>query len=217
MEKLQKTFIVDTNVLLDDTTAITKLYDNGDNFVIIPYSCILELDRLKNQVNKSYLVSAAVEEITNSPALIYKRKDFHYSTDSCNDSTILGDVESFLKLEKPENPIFITNDKIFRLRIKTELDIEVQEYKNSKPFLSDTELYTGVLQDGEQLVRNCFYWKEGKLYWEKENKLIDYENEIWKVSPRTVYQNMLMELLLDEELSVITVQSAPGYGECFTI
>ena len=84
--------------------------------------------------------------------------------------------------------------------------------KNAKPFISDTELYTGVLQDGEKLVRNCFFWKEGKLYWEKGNKLIDYENEVWKVKPRTQYQNMLMELLLDDEISVVSVQSAPGYG-----
>ena len=214
---MQKTFFLDSNVILDDPSSITKLYDNGDNIVIIPYSCILELDRLKNYVNKSYLVSAAVDEITKSPAIIYKRKDFKYTSDNCSDSTILDDISDYITVNNPDFPVFVSNDKIFRLRIKTESDIESQEYKNSKPFLSDTELYTGVLQDGEQLVRNCFYWREGKLYWEKENKLIDYENEIWKVAPRTIYQNMLMELLLDEELSVISIQSAPGYGECFTI
>ena len=212
---MKKTFILDTNVLLDSAASITELYDNGDNDVIIPYSCILELDRLKGNPSKSYLVSAAVDEIEKSNAVIYKRCCVKYSTESCNDTTILDDVESFLTELKPENPIFITNDKIFRLRIQTELNIETQEYKNSKPFLSDTELYTGVMPDGEMPVRNSFFWREGHLYWEKGHKLIDYENEIWKITPRTVYQNMLMELLLDEEISVVSVQSAPGYGKTF--
>ena len=214
---MKKTFILDTNVLLDSAASITELYDNGDNDVVIPYSCILELDRLKSNLSKSYLVSAAVDEIEKSNVIIYKRCCVKYSTESCNDTTILDDVESFLTEKQPENPIFITNDKIFRLRIQTELNLECQEYKNSKPFLSDTELYTGVMPEGELPMRNSFFWKEGRLYWEKGHKLIDYENELWKISPRTVYQNMLMELLLDEEIAVVSVQSAPGYGKCFTV
>ena len=212
---MKKNFILDTNVLLDSPTSIQELYDNGDNEVVIPYSCILELDRLKSNPSKSYLVSAAVDGINNSKALIYKRSDFKYSPESCSDSSIISDVASYINIANPESPIFITNDKILRLRISVELGIECQEYKNSKPFLSDTELYTGVMSEGEMPIRNSFFWKEGRLYWEKGHKLIDYENELWKISPRTVYQNMLMELLLDEEIAVVSVQSAPGYGKTF--
>ena len=212
---MKKTFILDTNVLLDDSSSIEKLYDNGENDVIIPYSCILELDRLKTNPGKSYLVSAAIDGITNSNALVYKRSDFKYTQDSCSDSSIINDTSSYINITHPDVPIFITNDKILRLRINVELGIETEEYKNSKPFLSDTELYTGVMTEGEMPVRNSFFWREGHLYWEKGHKLIDYENEIWKITPRTVYQNMLMELLLDEEISVVSVQSAPGYGKTF--
>ena len=212
---MKKTFFVDTNVALEDFTSFDKLYDNGENDVIIPYSCILELDRLKGNPSKSYLVSAAVDGIINSKAQIYKRSDFKYSPENCSDSTIIQDVFSYINIKHPEIPIFVTNDKILRLRVDTELGIETQEYKDSKPFLSDTELYTGVMPEGEMPVRNSFFWREGHLYWEKGHKLIDYENELWKIAPRTVYQNMLMELLLDEEISVVSVQSAPGYGKTF--
>lgn len=212
---MKKTFIVDTNVLLESSDSIEKLTDNGDNDVIIPYSCILELDRLKTNPAKSYLVSAAVDGITNSKALIYKRSDYKYTPENCSDGSIINDTASFISIVHPDNPIFITNDKILRLRIDVELGLETQEYRNSKPFLSDTELYTGVMPDGEMPIRNSFFWKEGRLYWEKGHKLIDYENEIWKIAPRTVYQNMLMELLLDEEISVVSIQSAPGYGKTF--
>ena len=212
---MKKTFILDTNVLLDDSSSIEKLYDNGENDVVVPYSCILELDRLKTNPSKSYLVSATIDGITNSKALVYKRSDFKYTQDNCSDGSIISDTSSYVNIMHPDVPIFVTNDKILRLRIDVELGIETQEYKSSKPFLSDTELYTGVMSEGEMPVRNSFFWQEGRLYWEKGTKLIDYENEIWKISPRTVYQNMLMELLLDESIAVVTVQSAPGYGKTF--
>ena len=201
--------------MLESADSIEKLSDDGDNDVIVPYSCILELDRLKTNPSKSYLVSAAVDGITNSKVLIYKRSDYKYSPENCSDGSIISDVASYINISRPEIPIFVTNDKILRLRMDVELGIETQEYKNSKPFLSDTELYTGVMSEGEMPVRNSFFWKEGRLYWEKGHKLIDYENEIWKIAPRTVYQNMLMELLLDEEISVVSIQSAPGYGKTF--
>ena len=212
---MKKTFILDTNVLLEDIASIEKLWDNGENEVIIPYSCILELDRLKTNPSKSYLVSAAVDGIKNSKASIYKRSDFKYTNENCSDTSIINDAISYISILHPEFPIFVTNDKILRIRIEVEIGIETQEYKDSKPFLSDTELYTGVMPDGEMPVRNSFFWQEGRLYWEKGTKLIDYENELWKIAPRTVYQNMLMELLLDEEISVVSVQSAPGYGKTF--
>lgn len=149
------------------------------------------------------------------PAKLYRRTDFNYTSNNSSDETILDDIRDYLKKNSGSKPIFISNDRIFRFRAKEELEIECQDYRDSKPFLSDTEIYTGVIQDGEEFVKNCFFWREGKLFSEKENKMIDYENEIWKVRPRTVYQNMLMELFLDEDIDVVTVQSAAGYGKTF--
>ena len=108
---LKKTFFVDTNILLEDSTSLDKLYDNGENEVVVPYSCILELDRLKGNPGKSYLVSAAVDGILKSKALIYKRSDFKYSPENCSDTTIIQDVFSYLNIVHPEIPIFVTNAK----------------------------------------------------------------------------------------------------------
>lgn len=210
---MSKIFFLDTNVLMDDPSSIDFLYENGENRVIIPYSVVLELDRLKKNVNKSHLVFSVIDKLKDCPAEFYKRDGFNYTTDNCSDNTILDDIKGFI-LKNPNTPcIFITNDKLLRIRTKIELNIEAQEFNESKPFLSDTELYTGVIDEGDDIVKNCFYWKEGKLYFENENKLINYENEIWKVRPRTVYQNMLMELLMNNDIDVVTVQSMHGFGK----
>lgn len=211
-----KIFFLDTNILLEDPDSIDYLYEDGKNRVLIPYSVILELDRLKKNLNKSHLVSSVMDKLTSDscPAELCRRGDFRYSPDIASDGTILDDISAFLK-GNDDNIVFISNDRILRLRAQQELGIDCQDYKNSRPFLSDSEIYTGVVQYGDELIHNCFYWKEGKLYSEKNNKLIDYENEVWKVKPRTPYQNMLMELLLDDEIDVVSVQSAPGYGDVF--
>ena len=212
---MNKIFVVDTNVLIDDPTSVDKLSEFETNEVIIPYSVILELDRLKSNINKAHLVSAVISKITESPFVqIFKRPSFRYSSDKCSDDTIIDDVSVLISERgKKEDIVFVTNDKILQLRIKVELGVESQEYKNSKPFLSDSEIYTGLVPEGEMMIRNCFQWREGKLYWERENKLIDYENEVWKIRPRTAYQNMLMELMLEKDIHVVSVQSSPGYGK----
>lgn len=214
---MKKTFFLDTNVLLEDPDSIDHLSENLENQVIIPYSVILELDRLKSNVNKSHLVSMVMDKLFTDgcPAKLFRRKDFGYSPTNSSDETILADVKEYIKGHDSEKIIFVSNDRILRLRVKEELNLEAQDYRNSKPFLSDSEIYTGVVKEGEELVRNCFYWQEGKLYNEKNKKLIDYENEVWKIRPRTPYQNMLMELFLDNTLDVVSVQSAPGYGKTY--
>lgn len=212
-----KVFFLDTNILLEDPNSIDHLSENGENQVLIPYSCILELDRLKKNLNKSHLVTSVMDKLSSDkcPAKFIRRFDFSYSPLNTSDETILADVADYLRNNKEDNYCFISNDRILRLRVKEELKIYSQEYRQSQPFLSDSEIYTGVIKDGDEYIKNCFYWREGKLFYEKGEKLIDYENELWKIKPRTPYQNMLMELLLDKDIDVVSVQSAPGHGKTF--
>ena len=206
-------YILDTNVILDSPNSIQKLQDNDTNKVAIPYSVILELDRIKGQPAKNHLVSAAVQTILDNyeSINIIKRKNFEYIIDHCNDTTILDDICYYRVLYPSDELIFVTNDKLLQLRALQEDLNEVTDFHDSRAFLSESEIYTGIIKDGEEYIENSFNWKEGKLYY--NDKLIDYENEIWKLKPRTIYQNMLMELLLDERLDVITVQSQAGYGK----
>ena len=116
-----------------------------------------------------------------------------------------------------ENVIVISNDKIFRLRVIIEFNskIKVQEYNNSKPFLSDTDIYTGYVRinnEDHTYIPNCFVLNDNKIWWEKTEEFID-NNELWKITPKTVYQNMAMQLLLDDDIKVVSLASPAGAGK----
>ena len=92
---MNKVFFCDTNVLLDDPNSVDYLYENGENVVFIPYSVILELDRLKKNVNKGHLVSAVINKLLKTPVEIYRRLDFKYTTENCSDETIIDDIRDY--------------------------------------------------------------------------------------------------------------------------
>lgn len=219
MNMTKKFFILDTNVLLEDINAIDILTGNdNDNVIVIPYSVIVEMDRVKENNNKAHLVSSAIDKINSNEKIVFiKRDDLIYDKLSCKDESIIEDIKAFISFLKTNNienvePIVISNDKIFRKRIKIELGIQVQEYKSSSPFKTDVDLYTGYVRPNDEIISNCFVLNENKIWWEKTQDFID-ENEIWKLKPRTVYQNMAMQLLLDDDIKVVSLASKSGYGK----
>lgn len=220
---MNKVFILDTNVLLEDVDAINALRNDDENTIVLPYSVIIELDRLKDKVDKAHIISQLISNIINDDKLIIiKRNDFEYNRDNCNDGSIIGDIKYYLDFSEKnglssENVIVISNDKIFRLRVIIEFNskIKVQEYNNSKPFLSDTDIYTGYVRinnEDHTYIPNCFVLNDNKIWWEKTEEFID-NNELWKITPKTVYQNMAIQLLLDDDIKVVSLASPAGAGK----
>lgn len=217
---MKKIYILDTNVLLEDNEAIDNLRNGeDDNTIVIPYSVIVELDRVKEKLNKAYLVSNIIDKIISDDKIIIpKRIEYKYNKENCKDESIIDDIKRFIELLKENNGdvgacVVVSNDKIFRLRMKIELpNLETQEYKNSKPFISDTDIYTGYIRVDEPIVNNCFVLNENKIWWEKTEDFID-NAEIWSLKPRTVYQNMAMHLLMDDDIKVVSIASQAGAGK----
>ena len=104
---------------------------------------------LPNLINK-------LEEIKDKYKII-KIENKDYSFSKVNDDSILDDVKYAIKnkLEYFGNtdPIVVTNDKLFRLRLEYE-GIQTQEFKMSVPFKSASELYTGFIKEGEKIAAN---------------------------------------------------------------
>jgi len=97
-------------------------------------------------------------------------------------------------------------------------NITAQEYHNSYPFESESQLFTGFIKDNEPIYPNSFSWKEGKSYYnqpDKSQRLVDYENSIWNVRPQNTHQNLAMELLLNDNVKLLTIQSKAGYGKSY--
>lgn len=179
-----------------------------------------ELDKLKKDNRLKFRAIEAIKKINEfrENVTILDKKHYLYSSED----TILNDdciIESVLYLNsKDENPILVTNDEMMHFKCHKK-NINVEKYLKSIPFQTDSEKYTGFVNKPEEDIYNSFYWNgEGKLVYYKskdECEIINYENEIWKIKPRTQYQNAAMTLLKNPDLDLLTIQSEAGFGKTF--
>lgn len=211
---MQKAYILDSSVLLEDANCIEILKNGEENLIYIPHEVLLEIDGLKKNSQKGHLAREAISKL-------YEFRDFieilETKTTTKNDTRILDEI-LFHKptLEKQHPLFFVTNDLLLALRAEKN-GIQTQSYKSCLPFQSESQKYTGFinLDEGDEYVNNCFYWRTGELFYNKQGKekLINYENSIWKLKPRTYQQNAAMELLIDRKIPIVSIQSGPGFGK----
>ncbi|NDV22971.1 PhoH family protein [Desulfovibrio sp. JC022] len=209
----QKNFVLDTNVLIENPKCITVLRNGVENQVHLPYTVITELDKLKRDPRIGHIVSQAVRTILGDDKISILSPEFAEN---------LGDLSPDDRILKEtlnaaiESPILVTNDRI--LQIKAGIyNLTCEEYKDSDPFRSDSQMYTGFVDEGQTPYVNSFRWENGSpvFYGNKENKTISYTHEVWGVKPRNIYQNLALELMLNNEINLVSVQSEAGYGKTF--
>ena len=211
---MRKSYIIDSNILIEDHKCIEILKNGEENWIYIPETVIEELDSLKDK--KPHLK----DRIFSVIAELEKYKDYITIISSPNkkfdskDNQIIDEIQH--NINKINDPVFVTNDKILKLKAYKK-GISVEGYKSSVPYKHISELYTGFIDETDEKINNCFFWREGKLYfWSKnEEKLIDYQNSLWKVTPKNHYQNCFFDLIKNENIDCITVQSPPGKGKTF--
>ncbi len=208
-----KHYILDTNVLLENPKSIIKLCDNGENAVIIPYAVLLELDKLKKDSRVGHLVAQAVDIIQANgctrvlpPTLQGDRGGLS------GDDQILREISA----NPVPEAVLVTNDRILQIRAKL-AGINTEYYRDANPYQSESQLYTGFVDPGEETIPNCFVWENGAPVFmtPKGPKVIDYQHEVWGVRPRSVYQNLAMEIMLHEDIDLVTIQSEAGFGKTF--
>lgn len=210
----RKKFIVDTNVLLEDPEALLRLRNGVENEVFIPYHVLLELSKFKRDPRLGHIVAKATRVINDN------RDQFTILAPSRISDAFSGHVDNFILEEIRDNsieePILVTNDKLLQLQAGS-MGIASESYKESMPFKSEAEYYTGFVQSREEAIPNCFMWEEGKplFFGPGGEKVIHYQHKIWNVTPRNVYQNLALELMTSEGLSLASVQSEAGYGKSF--
>ena len=214
-----KTFYIDTNVLIDNPDAVQLLNDNFQNEVLLSYHVLNELDKLKKDPIKGHIVSQIIKNLELHFDK-FKIIDMPKNISECRNT---DDILLFSKKlrNKTSKGTLVTADKILRLKART-LNILCEEFKRANPFIDITNGdYTGVfdsLEEQTELINNCFYWNNGKLYfWRRdlEAKQIHYTNTAWGVRPRNIYQNMFFELGLNDDIDIVTVQSNAGVGKTF--
>lgn len=211
---MQKHYTIDTNVLLDNPNAISVLRNGQENKVSIPLHVIYELDQLKKDKQVGVIAKKAIDKIIeNSDEIEIINVPSSISEKTQNiDYRILSEFN-----EHDQESIFVTNDKILSLICNNVFDRQTQDFKDSNPYKSEAEVYTGFVVSEEELVSNSFIWKEGKPFFYNGKKLdiVDFEHDIWKVKPKNVYQNLMFHLCSQQHIDLLTIQSQAGLGKTF--
>lgn len=214
-----KTYILDTSVLIDNPNCVDILRNGDDNQVLIPYSVILELDKLKRKPGLSPVVAEVTKRLEGEDGFrIIKHPDIAYRDEDTGDEWIIEDVRRFyldLPGEERDTTFVISNDRLFRIRLGVE-GLPAQEFKSSHPVESESQFYTGFVEETEPPVPNSFSWVEGRPRFNgAEPRIVDHENNPWNITPRTVYQNLAMELMLEPSIDLVSLQSRAGYGKTY--
>ena len=210
-----KCYVVDTNVLIDDPNALFKLRNGNQNDIFIPYHVLLELNKFKKNPRLGHIVAKVIHCLCDHPDQ-FKILQTNNVADAFKqhvDNHILEEI----KTSGLGNPILVTNDRILQLQASLQ-GIRSEQYKDSVPFKSEAEHVTGFVDCHEEVFANCFMWNNsGKplFFGNLGEKVIDYQHKIWNVIPRNVYQNLALELMMDETINIVSIQSEAGYGKSF--
>jgi PhoH-like ATPase len=211
----QKHYVIDTNVLLEDPEALFKLRNGTENTVYIPYHVLLELNKLKKDPRLGTIATTVIQNLSQHPDTyeFLKAGTIARSFSDLVDIHILDEIRE----SKLEDPILVTNDRVFQLQADLH-GITNESYRESEPFRAEPDYYTGFVQNREERLPNAFMWGErGKplFFGPGGERVIDYEHKVWNVQPRTVYQNLALELMTHPDINIVSVQSNAGYGKSF--
>jgi PhoH-like ATPase len=210
-----KNFILDTNVLLEDPNCLSKLRNGNENNIFIPYHVLLELNKLKKDPRLGHIVATVVQYLSENPDqyTLLKTDQVAASLSGVVDSYILDEISE----NRIGNPILVTNDRILQLQARMK-GISSEPYKESVPFKSEAEYFTGFIGRGEEPLPNSFSWNDqGKpvFFGPEGEKVIDYQHRVWNIVPRNIYQNLALELMSQQEIHITSMQSEAGYGKTF--
>lgn len=207
----------DTNTLLSGPDAIDDLiHMNGeDNTVYITFTVMMELDGIKREEGMSHIVAHVVKTIIDNPKVIVFGPDTESKHGYNSDFKILDEV---LK-SGIENPLIVTNDNIFSIFIKKS-GLRVITYEPTSVFKTECELYTGFVEDGDDICPNsfCIDYNTNLVTMNKCNGrkvTINHVNTPWKIRPRDISQNLALQALLDPDINIMSIQSPPGRGKSF--
>ena len=213
----QKHYVLDTNVLVDNPDAV-KILTNGEdgkdkNQVYITQTVINELDGLKKDGKLSPQIREIVTNLLSGKdsVEVIGRFDSGYN----NDNRLIQEVVD--NTPPGCEPILVTSDKMLRFKAEKQ-GITTQEFTTSKPFKSESEKFTGFVDSVELydgVTPNCFTFIDGKLHKCRphQDPISIPEQSVWKVQPRTAYQSAAINMILDDSIDVVSIQSPAGLGK----
>lgn len=250
-----KTFILDTNVLLHDPEAMVKF---GRNEVVIPVTVLEELDKMKripSDLGRNARAAFRMLDdlhkhgegnlhagikLPDGPTIrieIELKPDSDYPFNlSVNDNKII--FTAYVLQSQGKKVVLVSKD--FAARIKAEaIGIEAQDYENLK-FAYDS-IYRGIRKLETSKNDIDHFYKDGKLAlkidspkpneffimtspehssavgkFDSQNNVIEpliKNNAIWGIKPRNVEQKCAVDLLLRDDIKLVTLIGQAGTGK----
>lgn len=252
----RKTFVIDTNVLLYDPSAIKQFNQND---VVIPLIVLEELDGLKKHSNElgnnarnviRYIdglkgsgdlkIGIAIPEGPKVRISLHAQntKSTHFPLPlDRNSNKIL--LMAYMLKEKGEHVVFVSKDFVSRVKAEA-MDIEAEDYENLK--VSFEKMYKGMKEIEVSKQEIDLFFKEGSLpdvaqpfysneychmqagpqssalcrYSSKKKRLeplLHAPKAIWGITPLNMEQRCAMDLLLRNDIQLVTMVGPAGTGK----
>jgi PhoH-like ATPase len=255
---MKKQYVLDTNVLLHDPSAIFSFEDND---VLIPLYCIEEVDAFKKEQSErgrnARRVCKNLDQLRDEGSLsdgvkldrggtlrvIFSDRKLpaNLGSDGDMDSKILACALDARDKNRDLPTIFITMDTNLRIRADA-LRVDTQNYEHDRIEIS--ELYSGITElevSGEEVDR---FYSQGFLetpdpYYSPNEFIIlkDRANPshtalgkahleshrvvpvnrpkdgLWGVRPRNKEQTFALDLLLNDDVKLVTLVGKAGTGK----
>lgn len=251
-----KTFVLDTNVLVQDPLAMTRF---PHHHVVIPVTALEELDKLKRLPGDLGANSRAAirfldslrtkgeEDLNKGVSLdngskvrvqIAIKEDFHDSFNlSVADNRII--MAAYLLQEQGETVVFVSKDLAARVKAEA-VGLEAEDYLFQK--FSYEKIYRGIrhLEVSKEAIDR--FYKDGFLQMsdqeftaneyailtataEQSSAVARYNvghkrleplpklHPIWGINPRNVEQRCALDLLLRDDVPLVTLMGIAGTGK----
>lgn len=251
----EKTFVLDTNVLLHDPESILKF---PMQIVVVPVTVLEELDKMKrlpgelgknaravfrtldslNKIGAGNLhTGVKLENGSIIRVQIEIKTDYNYNFAlSVNDNRII--LAAYYLFEQGHKVVFVSKD--FAARIKAEaIGLEAEDYENLK-YAYDA-IYRGIRKIEKTKDEIDHFYKDGNLdakgtdlhpneyaimtspegssavgkYDASHSEIVPLlkVSNIWGIKPRNVEQKAAVDLLLRDDIKLVTMIGQAGTGK----
>ncbi len=236
---MQKTFVLDTNVLIHDPLCIFK-FDN--NNIIIPFIVIEELDRLKkghgeiaisarqalrilDALRDKGSISSGITLESGGRLSVSNHgldKETYTIDDSVDDNKIILNALALKKsytlqgFETNSPVIIVSKDTAVRIKAES-LGIPAEDYKHDKSSLF--QKYGRIMDsiDNTNGIYSIRYVQSEdniyKLSGPKDYKQIRKTKEVSGIEPKNVEQLCAIDALVDPDIEIIALIGAAGTGK----
>lgn len=260
LEKLvsRKTFVIDTNVLIHDPSAIQRFQQND---VVIPLTVLEELDSLKKNLDEAGKNSREVIRYIDS-LKAEKNGDFHSGIEIPEGPKVRIHLDAkpervegfplpldrssnkflmvaYLLKSKGESVVIVSKDFVTRVKAEA-MDLESEDYENLKTCYEG--IYKGFRKIDVTKRDIDLFYKDGTVpstdkdfrpneyvhlvspenssavckFNEKTKKLeslLQLQKEIWGIQPLNIEQRCAMDLLMRDDIHLVTLIGPAGTGK----